>query len=435
MQASHADDMNDFLKIFNSSSNTTSADIYKSQKAGHMTGGGLVIRNQVINTKPISVTLPKVDAGCGGIDIYTGAFSYINSDELVNTLKSIASNAKGYAFYLALETVSPQIANNLRSLQDLSNKINSQNINSCELASQMVGSLWPRDSMASEHICRTVNSQNGYFADWAASKHQCSKPDSSSEGDKVQNQAASSIGLLGEEYNLAWEALKKQSFFSQNPERAAYFMSLMGTTIKRVKEDGGNDTAYFPSKIFDESFLRAILEGGEATIYKCNENLQCLKPTESKITISSQASWKGFVRGKLLSIQSKVLRDQELDSDEINFIGSTRFPLYRIINVITASSRNNSPVMLYEISDVIAFDMFLQYLREAIEVTRQGLEQLRITEWFDKCEIYAQHLGEVEGKVLYYENRCSDQLEKKLQIDQLIRILEEEQSQKLKIAS
>ncbi len=107
--------LNAFFDSFGSVANVNSAEIYEGQKAGYATGGGISVRNRVMNSKLGNVQLPEINAGCGGIDIYTGGFSFIKSDELINTLKSIGSNAKGYAFLLGLETVSPQIANNIIS--------------------------------------------------------------------------------------------------------------------------------------------------------------------------------------------------------------------------------------------------------------------------------------------------------------------------------
>ncbi len=44
----------------------------------------------------ISMTLPDINAGCGGIDAYLGSFSFINGDQLQRFVKQIMSNAAGY---------------------------------------------------------------------------------------------------------------------------------------------------------------------------------------------------------------------------------------------------------------------------------------------------------------------------------------------------
>ncbi len=48
------------------------------------------------NVQLISMTLPDINAGCGGIDAYLGSFSFINGEQLQRFVKRIMSNAAGY---------------------------------------------------------------------------------------------------------------------------------------------------------------------------------------------------------------------------------------------------------------------------------------------------------------------------------------------------
>ena len=90
-------ELNKFFNQFGVSSHVDSAEIYNGQKAGYMTGGGFVTRNRVVNTQVASVNLPRFDAGCGGIDIFAGGFSFINHEQLIQTMKNIAGDAVGGA--------------------------------------------------------------------------------------------------------------------------------------------------------------------------------------------------------------------------------------------------------------------------------------------------------------------------------------------------
>jgi len=74
--------------------------------------------------------LPGYRSGCGGIDLFMGGFSFINSDQLIALMKNIMNNAKGYAFTLALESATPQLANVIKFLQEQAAKINAMNVNS-----------------------------------------------------------------------------------------------------------------------------------------------------------------------------------------------------------------------------------------------------------------------------------------------------------------
>ena len=78
------DSMGDFWKNAGGSySNSTDAGGYKLQGAGYYTGGNFTARTKVVNVNPVSIVPPGIRAGCGGIDVYTGSFSHINTDHML----------------------------------------------------------------------------------------------------------------------------------------------------------------------------------------------------------------------------------------------------------------------------------------------------------------------------------------------------------------
>ena len=83
--------------------NVTGPTAYKGQSQGYYTMGNLSWRTPQQNLQLAGVQLPSISAGCGGIDIFTGGFSFINSDALVAEMKAVASNAVGYGFNFALK--------------------------------------------------------------------------------------------------------------------------------------------------------------------------------------------------------------------------------------------------------------------------------------------------------------------------------------------
>ena len=81
--------MGDFWNdIGGSFSNSSEAGGYQLQGAGYYTGGSFTARSKVVSVNPVNITPPGIRAGCGGIDIYTGSFSHINTDQFIALLKS-----------------------------------------------------------------------------------------------------------------------------------------------------------------------------------------------------------------------------------------------------------------------------------------------------------------------------------------------------------
>ena len=97
-QAGVNDDLNKFFdQMGGGGANVSVPAAWKGQAAGYLTGGNLFLRTPVRNIQLISVTLPDVKSGCGGIDAYLGSFSFINSDQIKIMGKQILSNGLGYA--------------------------------------------------------------------------------------------------------------------------------------------------------------------------------------------------------------------------------------------------------------------------------------------------------------------------------------------------
>jgi len=149
-------DLNHFFDALGYTSNVSNGGAYEGQSAGLYTGGSLLARNAVRNTQMASMQLPSYRAGCGGIDLFTGGFSFINSDNLVQTLENIGNNAVSFAFLLALESMAPVVESTTVILNDWAQKINQANINSCESAASLVGGAWPKTDVAQKQVCEAV---------------------------------------------------------------------------------------------------------------------------------------------------------------------------------------------------------------------------------------------------------------------------------------
>lgn len=149
-------DMNQFFNKLGFASNTTQPGVWQGQAAGYAYGGSLYARTQVKNVQLISMTLPDINAGCGGIDAYLGSFSFINGEQLQRFVKQIMSNAAGYFFDLALQTTVPEIKTAKDFLQKMASDINSMNLSSCQAAQGIIGGLFPGRRCPSKKSVRTL---------------------------------------------------------------------------------------------------------------------------------------------------------------------------------------------------------------------------------------------------------------------------------------
>ena len=170
----HADVLSEMRNFWRGAAvNTTGPTAFQGQASGHWTLGNLYLRAPVRSEQIATVSLPSFRAGCGGIDAFAGAFSFINSDQLIAFGRAVAQNAAGFAFELALETISPVIAETMAKLRALAQWVNDRNLNSCETAQALVGAVWSKNDRASAAICAAIGTSQGIFSDYAAAKHGC----------------------------------------------------------------------------------------------------------------------------------------------------------------------------------------------------------------------------------------------------------------------
>ena len=161
--------------------NVTGPTAFEGQSAGYYSGGNVWTRFPQKSIQPFNLQLPSARAGCGGIDLFAGSFSFINTAELVAMLKATANNAIGFAFQLAIDAISPQISGVIKDMSQKMQQINQMNISSCETAQGLVGGLWPKMEATRATICEAVGNSQGLFSDWAASRQGCNNGDKRGE--------------------------------------------------------------------------------------------------------------------------------------------------------------------------------------------------------------------------------------------------------------
>lgn len=423
--------LTNFFNKWGMPTNVTMPRFAEDQAAGYATGGGVSISGNVMTTSLAHVDLPSIRYGnCGDIDIYNGGFSFVKGEQLVATLKSVASSAAGYAFMLGLETLSPQFANTVKQMQSWANTINSIGINSCETGASLVSAVWPRSQMASQAICRSQAATSGILSDYVSSRHGCSE---SGTYDRAMNSAeAANPNILKDEFNIAWKVIHDDPFFTGAGGSALkyLFMSLTGTVVAR-KEDGGKlKVQAFPSKVFDDEFMQHLMHGGSAKIYTCTDagpTSKCLTISETPLVLGPEVAMGSRMETLLGAMQKKVASDTPFSAEETALLNQTRLPLLRILNVSSAYRQGAAPVSLTEYAEVVAIDMLCQYIRNVLDVIRLNISR-KMQIQFDASvlERYEESLNTVEARVKEFEIKTQRRVDQLLAIERKLNLLEKD---------
>jgi len=203
-QAGVASEMNAFFNDAGGAANITGPSAFEGQSAGYYSLGNLWTRFPQKSVSPFNLQLPSARAGCGGIDLFSGSFSFINTAEIVAMLKATANNALGFAFKLAIDSISPEIGKVMDEFAQKAQLLNQMNISSCETAQALVGGLWPQMDTTRATICEAVGNSQGIFSDWAAARQNCNNGNRRDSTIAANSDPAMKDQLVGEPHNYTW---------------------------------------------------------------------------------------------------------------------------------------------------------------------------------------------------------------------------------------
>ena len=145
---------------------------FEDQTRGYVTAGGMSGRVDVHDDYLMSLTLPKVKAGCGGIDMFLGGMSFLDPDYLVQKLETILQAAPAVAFQYLLETLDEKMGNIISKMEAATNYLNSIQVNDCRLANRMVQIARGDDNMSGivEEMTGYKSIRAGYANSWQQSR-------------------------------------------------------------------------------------------------------------------------------------------------------------------------------------------------------------------------------------------------------------------------
>ncbi len=357
-----------FLDSMGYSGNATSANAYQGQEAGYYSAGSEYLRSSTSMLNLIQVSVPHINAGCGGIDIFNGGMSYVNNAQLTQFFKNTMQSASGYLFNLALKTEVPEISEALDEAQSWAEKINANNLTSCQLSQDLVGGLLPQTSESQRQICRDIGAQDNVFEDWTSARLNCGEADSEDAKKALDDASKDSTykQFLPKNLNIVWQALGEIQAMQNDQQLKAFVQAITGTYIF---DDKGNLTRK-PSLLSDDT-VKAIMYGGTASVYICSDNDtdQCLTVQKESVNIAKSDSFYGQTMKMLETLESSLQNDTALTDEEKGFLNLTSLPVLKMMSNNLASGDR---IDMENYADLIAADLANQYLQQLVQAVKIG---------------------------------------------------------------
>lgn len=323
--------------------NVTAPNVVSNQFRGAISGGGVYIRSPITSINLISMDPPRFSAGCGGIDAFSGSFSWISSDKLTQFIRSTAQNAAPLAFKMAIDANFPQLGAVLDKFQNMAQMMNDTNMSSCQMARGLMDNVKMPSSDILKDLSSSVNAGLGTALAWTddySKGIEKFKTNPTAELKKVQavvlsdGSTAAPAEIAG---NQTWEQLIKKANkgmtfqFADDPNMTMQLlMSLIGT---RAYLPGSTDEAepklenFVPTLTLANLFRPPLDSNGKRSvlIHKCSggDYLKCKEITTGERFITTGLI--GHIKSKMYGASLNDESDTEVKDGSIlgNIINCT----------------------------------------------------------------------------------------------------------------
>lgn len=261
----------------------TDSGAYESQRRFGLVGGGYRARTPIHSIDIFNYAPPRFNAGCSGIDMFMGSFSFINMEQFTTLIRTIGANAVGYAFKTAVNAMCHECGAILADLQAEMNKLNQHLKNTCSIAQAIPDPLANPLTAKGEQtrVGGMLKTAAGHATDMFASINSLFENEKSATDSDSEPEDNPFAG------NVVWRALYGSDAADMIGSSAnklltkQYLMSITGTYIVPTKaSDSGHDDdkkAYNGTWIAPALTLRQIVDGNVDN----RESLKYLKCADS----------------------------------------------------------------------------------------------------------------------------------------------------------
>lgn len=365
--AAHAgiqEDLNSFFTGINLASNVTSPAAFESQAAGFFGAGSLYARGAVRQYQLVQLDLPFARAGCGGIDMHLGSLSFLSEQKLIDLGKAVMSNTGAYAVDVLLASTVPELKQVRDYLQQLQQLANQASLNSCQMAQNLVGGVYPKTAESQQKICKdqAAMGKEGLVSDYVKARNECANNGFRQVMDKAEVDPERKKQVVLNK-NIVWSILKEKSFLGLDKELAEMVMSLTGTLI--IDKDGR--VTHVPSLAASPQFIQTLLTGGQgAKRWRCEEEVACLKVNLIDFTLPESATLTAQVRSLIERVNAAIVVDNLDDKGIESILASFSLPVLKFLTVLHSSEYASLSVDMEEYAGLIAHDLLTHYLNSLL---------------------------------------------------------------------
>lgn len=391
--------LDDFYDQSGATTTMTPAGVYQGQSANVVTGGSFSMRVPNRSFNPITFSPPNFSAGCGGIDMYLGAFGFPTGAEMTAYLRNVGQAAGGIAFSIALKALSPELD---ATINDFSKRIQ-----------EMVGDF--KNSCKQAQNLMEITGAGAFIKEMATNARKnlrlSSSDETKAEKDSPNVTETKKQGVdwsvknpnshVNPERNIVWEALNSGDYGSSLTDVEKRFIMGMTGTVKLVIDN--YDDASLPRvdvvppvKTSVESMITDLVgtptvSHTEVDLYTCtnkstrgptnyymsNNCLVTSGPNKVSAGVGFRYRLEEAKNAVTTAIRSRTALDPILVGHYATLNNASSLPLLKVVQA--ASSKRNMIVgdqLVSQYMQVASSEMAIRYLRFAINEVSRGIGQV-----------------------------------------------------------
>lgn len=354
-------------------------------RRGGFYGGSVYVRGKVMNVSVLNFTPPSFAAGCGGVDLFGGSFSMINAEQFVSLLRSIAQNAAGYAFHLALKNICEQCSTIISSLQRAVQEMNQFTGNSCQLAKGIVNSGVQALELSDVKGMQGQTIQEGWNDAFDAFWGDLSSSISSLT---AEGPGGSSTYEDRYEVNVVWKAMEDHSmsgwFSAGDRSLMEALMTLTGTVVLSGPvddADGQPSRNVTPAVAGGGMTVRDIIYGNPSVrVLRCRDVEKCLNMNQRTIDLKGlerllEEDIIGTGPADSSSLLFRIINGTGETGDATTLIGQLGTYGSMLLDIAEASPQGSTaPYELFdEIKGYLAYELAVLFVSDVIAAVDQGV--------------------------------------------------------------
>ncbi|GIB38970.1 conjugal transfer protein TraH [Vibrio cholerae] len=372
-------------RLFNEMSNTTRPGIHQTQRRGVIAGGRVTTKARIFDENLVSFVPPSWKAGCGGVDLFGGSLSFVNADQIVQLMRAVAANAKGYAFQLALDNVFPDGAKWIENFQKKVQALNQHLGNSCQLAQGIVNDSLSAFDTKLKNDTRTKASTKGLFEDmFSATQETDGQTAIKTLKDNSPQAYQEMIG------NIVWKQLKKNSVSSWfqygDSSLLEAMMSITGAVVigDLINDPNlagaNNSTNPIVTLPGNRITLGDLISGGSVKVYSCDsDTVNCISAGSELKSVQLRGIGNQMSDLLLGSDSSPGLIYKyannvgALSSAEIAFVSNLPSSFGSLFRNLSAVSSDTAEQFAQQAQTIIALDITYRFIEEIYRATTIAL--------------------------------------------------------------